>query len=146
MAIQNWTMPDSAVQLLGAELNSLANDAAVTSATFNNAAAANLKQYATFELAATFASAPTADRTVDLYAVYSGDGSLFEDSSAARPPAMGLLGSFVLDNTASAQRKLVTGVMLLPFAVRFMVVNKAGFAMTASGHSLRLWTFNQQVS
>lgn len=131
------------ISILSTELNALANDAAVTTAAIENNS--TLDQYADFELVATFASAPTADKTVDLYIVRSVDGTNYEDASATRPPAGGFVGSFVLDAVATVQRKVIPGVMLPPTTFKLLIVNKSGQAMTASGHTLRGDFYNQQV-
>lgn len=146
-ATQKWTDPGTTgTTVLSTELNSLANNAAATSTTgYDNRNASNLNQYATFFFDGDIATAPVADLTLDLYAVYSPDGgTTYEDASATRPPAGGLLGSFVLDN-ATAQFKGIHGVMLQPFMVKFMLVNKSGYALAASGNTVKMYPFNNQV-
>jgi hypothetical protein len=144
MAIQKWTDPTTTPALsMTTELNALANDAgALSTAAYDNRTA--LAQYANFELVGTFSTAPTADKTIDLYAIYQQDGTNYEDYSATRPP-LTLLGSFVLDNTGSAQRHGIFGVMLLPLPFKLYAVNKSGYAFTSSGHTIKMWTFNNQV-
>ena len=144
MPTQKWTAPDSAVTVIdNTALSALANDAKADGSAVENATLLN--QYATFEWTGQIASAPVADRTLDLYVQYAPDGTNWEDSTGARPSAMGLVGSFVLDNTASAQRKLITGVLLLPFRCRFQLVNKSGFALSGT-NLVRMWTHNQAVN
>lgn len=148
MAVSKWS-PSSRgtaglITILSTELNALANDAGVTTGVIENST--SLDQYADFELVATFASAPVADKTVDLYLVRSVDASNYEDASAARPPASGWVGAFVLDNVATVQRKTIAGVMLPPTSFKLLIVNKSGVAMTASGHTLRGDFYNQAVA
>lgn len=128
--------------ILGTELNALANDAGVVTAAIENST--TLDQYADFELVVTLATAPVADRTVDLYAVRTVDGTNYEDATAARPSPE-YVGSFVLDNVGTQQRKIVRGVTLPPEDFKLLVVNKSGYAFTASGHTLKGFFYNQQV-
>jgi hypothetical protein len=145
MATQKWTAPPAAVTALTtAELNALANDAMVAGA-FVKANGVDLDQSAHFEFVGTIASAPVADRTLDLYAQYQFDGANYEDFTAARPSAQGALGSFVLDNTTGTQRKYIMGAVLLPFPFRLVLINKSGFALGAT-NTVKMWTHNQQVT
>lgn len=127
--------------ILSAGLDSLANDAAATSSTITS----TRDQFANLELAVTFASAPTADRTVDAYIVRTVDGTNFEDASASRPPASGFLGSFAVNNSASAQRLVLEGVTLDVKDFKIMLVNKSGQAFTSSGHTLKILPFSPSV-
>ena len=131
------------VSVLTTELNSLANDAAVTTGTFSNTTERDT--LVDFELVVAYGTAPTADKTVDLYAIRQIDGTNYEDASASRPPANGFLGSFVLDNTTSTQRKQIAGVVLPPLTCKFLIVNKAGQAMAASANTLKAYVYNSAV-
>lgn len=146
MAVSKWITStrgtNGLISILTTELNALANNAGVTTATIENNA--TLDQYADFELLATFGVAPVADTTVDLYLVRTVDGTNFEDASATRPSPE-FVGSFVLDAVTTAQRKIVRGVMLPPTSFRLLIVNKAGQAMAATGNTLRGDFYNQQV-
>jgi hypothetical protein len=145
MATSKWiaSTRTNPVSILGTEINSLANDAAVTSAVVSNTTEDD--QYADFELVVTYGVAPVADKTVDMYLVRSVDGTNYEDGTAARPPAGGFVGSFVLDAVTSAQRKVLAGVMLPPLSFKILLVNKAGQAMAASGNTLKAFVYNQAV-
>ncbi|MGL4649664.1 MAG: hypothetical protein ACRC1H_09680 [Caldilineaceae bacterium] len=146
MATSKWiasTRGSNPVSVLTTELNSLANDAAVTSAAISNTTEDD--QYADLELVVTYGVAPVADKTVDVYLVRQIDGTNYEDGSASRPPAGGFIGSFVLDAVTSAQRKVLAGVMLPPLTFKLLIVNKAGQAMAASGNTLKAFIYNQAV-
>lgn len=148
MATQKWIRSTRGtaglVSLLTTELNSLANAAAATSASaISNTT--ELDMYVDFELVFQHGSAPTADTTHDLYLVRSIDGTNYEDATAARPPAMGSVGSFVCDNTTSAQRKYISGILLPPGDFKVMLVNQSGQAMAASSNTLKAVVYNQQV-
>lgn len=131
----------SPTTVLSGGLDALANDAAATSAAITSAR----DQFANLELSVTFASAPTADRTVDAYIVRTVDGTNFEDASASRPPASGFLGSFAVNNSASLQRLILAGVVLDVRDFQIMLVNKSGQAFTASGHTLKIQTYNPSI-
>jgi hypothetical protein len=141
MATSKWIV-GTLSSILTSELNSLANDAGVISAVLPNTL---LDTYADFELVCTHGVAPVADRTWDLYAVRQLDGTNYEDATAARPPANGFLGSFVLDAVTSVQRKVLPGIMLPPFAFKLLIVNKSGQAAAASANTLKMETYNMQV-
>ena len=144
MATQKWKTPATgSIILSSTDLSALANGAgALSTAAYDNGT--NLNQYATFEWNGAIATAPTADKTLDLYAVYAPDGSSYEDQSASRPPAGSLIGSFVLDNTTSAQRKMIHGVMLLPAVMKFLLINNSGYALTGT-NTVKIYTFNNEV-
>ena len=146
MAVSKWITStrgtNGLISILTTELNALANNAGVTTATIENSS--TLDQYADFELVVTYGTAPVADTTVDLYIVRTVDGTNFEDATATRPTSE-FVGSFVLDAVTTAQRKIVRGVMLPPTSFKLLVVNKAGQAMAATGNTLRGDFYNQQV-
>jgi hypothetical protein len=141
MATSKWVVGTLST-ILTTELNSLANNAAVTSAALPNT---NLDTYADFELVCTHGVAPTADTTWDLYAVRQLDGTNYEDGTASRPPANGFLGSFVLDAVTSVQRHVLPGVMLPPYAYKLLIVNKSGQAAAATANTLKQETYNMGV-
>lgn len=145
MADQKWSASarSNPVSILTTELNSLANDAAVTTAIISNTTERDT--IADLELVATYGTAPVADRTVDVYIVRQIDGTNYENASASRPPANGFIGSFVLDNVTSAQRKTIAGVMLPPLTFKLIIVNKAGQAMAASANTLKAYVYNSAV-
>lgn len=148
MSTQKWiagAITYATISGFDTALNSLANDAGLASSALNNGT--NLDMYAdvVFNIAG-HGTAPTADKTHDLYIVRSLDGgSIYEDYSATRPPAYGSVGSFVLDNTSGAQVHVIPGILLPPGYFKFYIVNKSGYALTASGHTIKWITYNQQV-
>jgi hypothetical protein len=110
--------PQSWVQLLSSELNSLANNTAVgqntgVNAAYNNGSSGNRYFLGDFELRVTFASAPTNGATLDLYLMpLSSDGSAFADFSTTDLPLGLYVGSFVVRNVATAQVLFLRGVPL----------------------------------
>jgi len=141
MAVSKW-IAGALTTVLDTGLNSLANDAGVVSAALPNT---NLDTYADFELVCTHGTAPVADRTWDLYAVRQVDATNYEGATAARPPANGFLGSFVLNAVNTAQRMVLPEMMLPPYAYKLLLVNKSGQAAAASGNTLKQNTYNLQV-
>lgn len=131
--------------VLDTGLNALANAAAATSATISNDQTTELDQYADFELAFTMNVAPTADRALSLYIVRSVDGTNFEDGTAARPPRNGWAGAFPSAASTAAQRVVVSGVLLPPGDFRVLLVNETGQSLSASGHTLKMLAYRQQV-
>lgn len=146
MSVMKWVPSargtSGVISILGTELNAIANDAGVLTSAIENAT--SLDRYADLVLVATFASAPVADRTVDVYVVRTVDGTNFEDATASRPSPE-FAGSFVLDASASAQRKIVRGVLLPAKDFKLLLVNKSGVAFTATGHTLSGFFYNEQV-
>ncbi len=128
------------VTLATTALNALANDAAVEVSVSNDT---DLDKLVLLELVVAFGTAPVADRTVDVYARLSVDGTNYEDASASRPPASWPGASFVLDATTS-QRKICL-LNLPPRTFGLYLVNKAGQAFTASGHVLKGFFFNDGI-
>lgn len=143
LILKQGAIPSGSIStVLSTELNSLANNAgtAASSAVDN---ATNLDQLAYFELNATFGSNPTADSTVDLYLMYSLDGTNYADyTSGTTPVANGTnyVGSFVLKATTSAQRVHSPPVYLRAYKFKVAAVNKSGVAFPASGSTIKLVT------
>lgn len=148
MATSKWirstTGTSGLVTLETTSLNSFADSTAVIGAAYDNSTLLDL--YCDLELyVSSWGTAPTADKTVDVYLVRSVDGTNYEDASASRPPANGSVGSFVMDNVATASRHNLPGILLPPGKFKFMLVNKAGFTMASSGNILSGLFYNQQV-
>jgi hypothetical protein len=128
--------------VLSTEFNSLANNAG-TAASSAVDQATNLDQKAYFELNVTFGSAPAAGTTVDLYLMYSLDGTNYADYTSGTTPvvnANNYVGSFVLANTTSAQRVHSPDVYLRAYKFKVAAVNKSGVAFPASGSTCKLVT------
>ncbi|HYW33481.1 MAG TPA: hypothetical protein VE869_18410 [Gemmatimonas sp.] len=148
MAVIKWIASgrggnSAGVALLTTDLNTLANGGGVVSPLIENDT--TLDQYADFELVVAHGAATTADTTWDLYLVRMTDGTNYEDATNLRPPANGFVGSFVMDNTASAQRHIVPGVLLPPRAFKVLLINRSGQTAAASGNVLEAYFYNQQV-
>lgn len=141
------------VSLLTTELNALANSAAAIATTgYDNAT--NLYLFGYFELNATFGVAPTAGNTVDLYLVPASDGTNYADNTSGASgttSANYYVGSFPLRAVTTAQKIGLTGpsgsgpIWLPPLPFKAFVVNKGGQALGATGHTLKMVPYRQQV-
>jgi len=129
--------------VLTTELNSLANGSqAVGSTVLDNGV--NLDRFGIAELSITFGSTPTDRSVVDLYAVIAPDGTNYSYSTQAMDTMY--LGSFVLDDSTSAQLVPTPQFELPPCKCKFAVVNRSGVAFPASGVTVSVYTYNRQLS
>jgi hypothetical protein len=95
----------------------IANGSAADGSAINNAT--NLDLYLTAELVYSYSTAPTANRTVEIYLLYSVDGTNYEEESAHA-----LIGSFSPSaDTATHRRVVIRGYPLMPFAFKLRVKN-----------------------
>lgn len=129
------------------EMNNLPAGSGVLCAEYNNAS--NLHPYALIQLEVDFATAPTADSLILVYAVTAPDGTNYADN--ARPNHF--IGSFVVANTANAQR-LVLGVggggaygliPIPPCKFKIFIQNNTNQPFPASGSTLKLVAFGLNV-
>lgn len=136
-----WSAPSSVISLQTTGMNSLANGARVVSST----QADNREQYGDFEMVATFGSAPTADSPVYLYFLEAPDGTNLEDGSTSVTPSASPDVIFTVRAVTSAQRIARTRVVLPNGDYQVLLVNSSGQAMAASGNTLKMWTYNDEV-
>lgn len=98
-----------------------------------------------FELAVTYAVAPTAGGLVKLYVVRTVDGTNYEDGSTAVIfPQNGYVGAFVVRNVGTLQRMVLPEVSIPPDDFKILLVNEANQAFTASGHTLKARLYKYQ--
>lgn len=134
--------------VLSTELNSLANNAAALGTEYDNSS--NLYLWATFELNATFGSAPTAGNTVDLYIIPAPDGTNYDDNTtgaSGAAPSTSYVGGFPLRAVTSAQKVplgVVRRVDLPPTKFKVFVVNGSGQAFPASGSTVKMIPYRYQ--
>lgn len=141
MPANRWSAYDAITTVLSTELNALANNGVAVSAAQDNGT--NLRLFADYELALTYAVAPTAGAAVELYLVPSVDGTNYPDTT---DPIAGtaLVGVFPLRAVTTAQRIALRGVLLTPGLYKLALKNAAGQAMGASGHTLKQRTYGTQ--
>lgn len=133
--------------VLTTQLNALANGSYCTlgSVEFDNSAQLDL--WAIAELNATFNATPTLNSPVHLFGIKAPDGTNYQDgSSSLRPPDDTYLGTFQIYNNTSAQKLYTRPFRLLPVKYKFIVLNSSGVAMTASGHTVDLYTYNRTIN
>ena len=147
MAVLKHLKYEAIVSVMTTELNSLANNArAISAAMGGDAVDANL--FGDWELAFTFAVAPTADTVIDLYLIRAADGTNYADGDATnRPPSNTFVGSYQVRAVATAQRITVPDVLFPPGLYKAIIYNNGtGQALTASGHTLKVRPHNRQVA
>lgn len=123
------------------ELNSLASTGTATSAAVDNSS--DLYTEGDFELVITYGTNPTAGSVIELYLARSVDGG---SNYEAVPPAGGVVGAFSLIASTSAQRIIIPNVVLpAGFFKAYVVAKTTGQTAAASGNTLRLMKYTQQV-
>jgi hypothetical protein len=136
------------VDVMTTELDALANDAAVLSAAIENGTELDL--YADWELAVTFASAPSANGRIELWLVRTLNEADYEDAGAGPiVPQNGFLGAFVVRALTSAQRLILPHpphILLPPKDFKVLVVNRSGQAFPASGSTLRALFYRESIA
>ena len=141
---------DAITTALSTELNALANNAAALGVEYDNSVALNL--FGLLELNVTFASAPTANNTVDVYIIPAPDGTNYDDAvtgASGSAPASCYAGGFPLRAVTTAQKvPLGLGqqgyIPLPPTKFKVFVVNRSGVAFPASGSTVKMTPFRHQ--
>jgi hypothetical protein len=136
---------DAITTLLSSELNTLATATGSSLGTeYDNTLTTTGNMWADFELFAAFAAATNADSTVDLYIVPAPDGTNYCDGGVAVQPVNFFRGSWSLRATTS-YRLVVHQVALPPTKFKIFVVNNSGQAMSASGNTVRMVGYREQL-
>jgi hypothetical protein len=137
-----WTTPAAIQTPISTGLNSLANNARVVSATITS----TREHYADAELLLTFAVSPAANGYVSLYLLPTLDGTNFADGDASIVPASNMqVGSFLPQINTNAQRLAIRQIILPAVNYRWLIWNRAGQALAASGNTLRTRTYSPEV-
>jgi hypothetical protein len=126
-------------------LNSLADDGRAVSDEIDNST--DLYLFDDVQLYTnTFSSAPSAGAVVELYAILEElDGTGYEDGSAEDPPSSNLVGVFNIRAVTSAQTHILRHVPIPPQAFKYVVINRTGQAMNASGNILSRKPYRYQT-
>lgn len=108
----------------------------------------NLDRYGVGELSVTFGSSPTADGTIDLYAVTAPDGTNFGNGTSSLPVSqMTYVGSFLVQATTNPQLVHTAPFeMPGPFLTKFIAKNNTSQSFPASGSTVKVYTFNRQTT
>jgi hypothetical protein len=139
--------------MLSTELNALAATTAVlqvtgTNAAFDNTGALNGWLWGDFELQVTFASAPTANTTVDCYLIplAQAGGTTFWDDSITALPLNLYIGSWPVRNVNTAQIIGFRGVPLPPQKFILLINNGTNQAFPATGSKVYFYSYALQNS
>lgn len=142
-----WTTWTARGNVLSSELDALASGSRTNAGT-EIANQTNLDQWGKIQLDITFGSAPVAGSVVRIYMVTAPDGSAYEDGSSSVPPGTHkLIDSVLVKAVATAQKLTTAPFRLEPAPTKFIVENGAstGQALSASGHTAKLFTANDEV-
>jgi hypothetical protein len=130
---------------IGAELNSLANNAFSTlSGIYDNAT--NLDQWAAmqFDLASL---SPTAGANIQLFMAQSLDGTNYEDAPSSTNPGSQKLAAWVSVGTGAATKREMTQLFRIPPGKwKWSVKQSTGVAFPASGNTGKLFTANERAT
>ena len=128
-------------------LNSLANDAKDESAEIDNSTDLYLFDDVEWHNG-TFGGAPSAGAVIELYCVsIELDGTGYEDGEdgTVDPPSANLVGVFNIRASTAAQTHMLRQVPIPNNKYKYVVWNKTGQALNASGNTLRRRPFRYQT-
>lgn len=129
--------------MLSTELNSLANGAfSNASTTLDNSGSTAKHLYFALELVLASLT-PTGAPYIAVYALYSIDGTNYEDGGGSTaPPLMSQIAAFDLSTSTGAKRRTRVNVPAAPFPVKFVVENRAGVSLASSGNTLSVRSYS----
>jgi hypothetical protein len=155
MPAEKWLLSTRAVNpatIFTTELNALAaGDGILSSPISNDAAGTELDIWADFELVIdSMPVAPAQGATIELYTVRQ-IGGTYEDALGGIPanaiyPGGGFAGAFQLTARTSDQRMIVPKVIVPPGDFEVMIRNRSGQALGASGHTLKVFFYQRQIT
>lgn len=136
MAVAKWSTPAAGTSIASTALNSLANGSTSAVMTYDNSTARNLYARVVIALGSI---TPTTGGSITLR--YVGHDSGAEDVT-------GTLESYVLalTTTTSAKKSIIEMVRLYPFSDGFVLVNNAGVALNASGNSITVIPYGEDIT
>lgn len=139
-----WTAPSSTT-VLSTELNSLAaNTMSSLGTEYDNAT--NKNQYGILELTIdVFASAPTANRAIELFMVVAPDGTNYETTPTTTTQACRRITVAPVFANTSIQRFVSERFDLPPMKQKYCAWNRTDQALDAAGHTVKLYTFNDEI-
>lgn len=152
MAVAKWETPVKETDLLTTEMNAVTASGGLSTLGGAHDNQTNKDRWASFVLNVTYAVAPTAGGTVDLYLVPRVDLTNFVDSTAPLQLSM-FTCSFTVRNVGTLQRIVGRGfvdggriIEIEPMQIKAIIINNADQAFTASGHTLSMTTFNGEIA
>jgi hypothetical protein len=139
MAVVKWTTPGSETNVAGSALNSLANGSNSARMAYDNSTTRDLYARVTVELGSI---TPSAGGSITLrYLGRRPTGSVDEDITAG-------LESYTMPLVSSAgtRRVIFQMVRIYPYDGGFVITNNSGVTLNASGNSVFVQTYNEDVS
>jgi len=139
MALPDYIKHAAAVErATGISSQAIANAASFTGDAIDNAT--NRDTYLSVELSWSYATAPTAGKTVEVHVLYAVDGTNFEELS---PQSMRAVVSPLAD-TSSHRRLILDAIPLAPFKFKLAVKN-VDTAQTITA-TLKAYTWHTEVA
>lgn len=144
-AIKWEAAPTSRGSVLSTELNNLADGSRTNQGTeVDNSS--NLDKYGMLELNATMNTAPDTNGPLLIHLVTAPDGTNYGDGSSTVDPGPDTrLLTITLRAVTTAQRKMSKVFPLPPTKVKFLLDNQCGGGFPASGSTVELFTFNDEI-
>jgi len=135
----------SDASVLTTELNTLANDANAISSAIDNSAGYLFDDLEFHN--ATLGYTPSAGARIEVYMISQElDGTGYEDGNASiDPPANNLVGVINVRVSTAAQTHIIRGIPLAE-NFKYLVINKTGGALPASGNTLRRKPYRYQTA
>jgi hypothetical protein len=103
----------------------------------------NLDRFMDVELVWTCSVASNPSTIMELYILYSVDGTNYEDGSDSVDPFKPPAGTFIDDGGTGAQRQIIHGIPITPH--KFKLLLKSELNQDASSVTLRAYTYNEEV-
>jgi hypothetical protein len=146
MASITWQRASTTDAFTGSTLNSLANNGRVLGLELDNSGGDYLFDDIEF-FANTFGGTPSAGAVIELYLIPIGlDGTNYTEGTASvDPPSSALVGVYNIRNVATAQRHMARMVTVPPSKFKYLVINKTGQALSASGNTCTHRFFRYQT-
>ena len=147
MASVKWEAgTDSTV--ISTALNSLADDSKAISSEIDNSGASDLYLFDDVEWHnGTFGGTPSAGAVIELYCIsIELDGVGYEDGDGSTdPPSTNLVGVFNIRSVTATQTHMLRHVPIPNNKYKYVVWNKTGQALNASGNTLRRRPYRYQA-
>jgi hypothetical protein len=142
MGVINWATPRAvSSNFASTSLDSLANGSTSAFVTYDNSS--NLDEYGNFSIALGSIT-PTTGGSITLRLYACGDSGTAPDDTGS----VGGGDPYTVPLTTSASAKFVTipGVKLYAFSLRVQITNNAGVALAASGNSIKVQGYTENVT
>ena len=137
MAVAKWSTTVAATNIASTALNSLANGSTSSVMTYDNSTNRNLYARLTLDLGSI---TPATGGSVTLRYVGRYSGTAEDITSGLETYTL------PLTTTTGAKKVIFEMVRLYPFADGFVIVNNSGVAFAATGNTLNLEAFSEDVT